>query len=79
MLLISRPRIVGFARLAAPITSSIIPIVLENPISHHPRYIVESTYLPPQSLKPLLLRLGIDPGANDKANNVEEGHPSLFG
>ena len=36
-------------------------------------------YLPPQSLKPLLLRLGIDPGADDKGEDVEERHPGLLG
>lgn len=37
-----------------------------------------SSYLPPQSLKPLLLCLGIDPGANDKGNDVEERHPGML-
>lgn len=37
-----------------------------------------SSYLPPQSLKSLLLRLRIDPGANDKGNDVEERHPGML-
>lgn len=34
--------------------------------------------LPPESLQPLLLGVRIDVGANDEANDVEEGHPSLL-
>ena len=39
---------------------------------------MELAYLPSQRLESLLLRLGIDPGANDKSNDIEERHPSLL-
>lgn len=51
----------------------------EDTVSHHPHSVIGSAYLPPQSLKPLLLRLGVDPGANDKSNDVEEGDPGMLG
>ena len=42
------------------------------------RVIESSSYLPPQSLEPLLLRLRINPGANDKGNDIEERHPGML-
>ena len=47
-------------------------------VSLHRHQVTALAYLPPQSLKSLLLRLRIDPRANDKGNNVEERHPGVF-
>ena len=49
-----------------------------DPVSLHRHQVTVLAYLPPQSLKSLLLRLRIDPGADDKGNNIEERHPSVF-
>ena len=40
--------------------------------------VVESAYLPPQSLESLLLRLRVNPGANDKGHEIEKRYPSLL-
>ena len=76
--LIPRSRVVGSTRLAAPITPSIVAIMLKIPVSHYPCEVMQSTYLPPQSLKSLFLRLGIDPRADDEGYDVEERHPSVL-
>ena len=47
-------------------------------VSLHRDQVIGLAYLPPQSLKSLLLRLRIDPGANDKGNDIEERHPGVF-
>lgn len=52
--------------------------MLEIPSAIIATRVIESAYLPPQRLKPLLLRLRVDPGANDKGNDIEEWHPSVL-
>ena len=52
--------------------------MLEIPSAIIVTRVIDSAYLPPQSLKPLLLRLRIDPGADDERNDIEERHPSLL-